>query len=98
MDESLHTHVEMKATFATWTVYEMLLHDSNFLCAEFPTNVEMKTSNSLNTVHNNYPPAALSRPSIVYLFILTSEEGLSFPQPLGYTASDRVYKRRTPPW
>jgi hypothetical protein len=62
MNKSPHAHIEMKATFATWTGFEMLLHDSNFLNAELPTNIEMKTSDTLITVHNDYPPR-LARPS-----------------------------------
>jgi hypothetical protein len=46
----------MKATSAIWTGFEMLLHNSNLLNAELPTNIEMKTSDTLKTVHNDYPP------------------------------------------
>src|ERR1051326_4521027 len=56
MNKSLHAHIKMKTTSAAWTGFEMLLHNNNFLNAEFPTNVEMKTSNTLKTVHNSYPP------------------------------------------
>jgi hypothetical protein len=62
MDKSLYTHIEMKARFAPWTGFEMLLHNSDFLKAELPTNIEMKTSDTLKTVHNDYPPG-LARPS-----------------------------------
>jgi hypothetical protein len=42
----------------------MLLHNRDFLDAEFPVNIEVKTSNSLITMHNyNYPPV-LIRPSL----------------------------------
>jgi hypothetical protein len=62
MDEPCYAHIKMKATSAIWTGFEMLLHDSDFLGTEFPTNIEMKTSNTLKTVHNDYPPR-LARPS-----------------------------------
>jgi hypothetical protein len=52
MDKSPHAHIEMKATFATWTGFEMLLYNSDLLNAELPTNIEMKTSDTLKTVHN----------------------------------------------
>jgi|SRR6266516_4303736 len=64
MDKSPHAHIEMKATFTLWTSFEMLVHHSNLLNAEFPTNIEMKTSDTLKTVHNDYPPR-LARPSFI---------------------------------
>src|SRR5260221_7525360 len=70
VNKPLHTFVKMKATFAIWTVREMLLHNSDFLGTEFPINVEMKTSNSFITahtvIHNTYPPAS-ARPIFVYV-------------------------------
>src|SRR5437879_7996586 len=67
-NKQIHTFIKMKATFANWTVREMLLHNNDFLGTEFPINVEMKTSNSFITaytvIHNTYPPA-LTRPIYV---------------------------------
>src|SRR5436305_13259952 len=61
MDKLHHAHIEMKATSAIGTGFEVLLHDSNLLNAELPTNIEMKTSDTLKTVHNVYPPRLARR-------------------------------------
>ncbi len=52
VDQSRNSDVKMKATFATRTGSEMLLHNRDFLGTEFPVNIEVKTSNSLITIHN----------------------------------------------
>src|SRR2546421_12385259 len=62
MNKLPHAHIEMKTTSAIWTGLEMLLHNNDLLNAELPTNIEMKTSDTLKTVHNGYPPG-LARPS-----------------------------------
>ena len=54
MNKSLDAHVEMKATFTIWAIGEMLLYDFNFVNAEFPINIKMKTSCCLKTIHSHF--------------------------------------------
>ena len=48
VDQTLESGVEVKTTFAIWTIREVLLHDSNFLGAQFAIKIEMETSNGLD--------------------------------------------------
>src|SRR6266699_4077082 len=72
LNKPLNTFIEMKATFAIRTVREMLLHNNDFLNAEFSINVEMKTSNSFiaaqTVIHDTSPPA-LARLIFVSVYI-----------------------------
>jgi|SRR5215467_10144107 len=51
MNQSLDLHIEMKAIPAIGTGGEVLLHNSHFLNAEFPVNIQVKTSNGFDAIH-----------------------------------------------
>ncbi len=51
VDQPLESKIEVKATFTIWTVCEMLPNDIDFLGPQFPVQVKMETSDSLNTTH-----------------------------------------------
>jgi hypothetical protein len=51
MNQALEPLIKMKATLATRTLLEMVLHSGNFLDTEFPVNIKMQTSSRLKTIH-----------------------------------------------
>ncbi len=51
MNQPLDLHIEMKAISAIGTGGEVLPYNGHFLNAEFPINIQMKTSNSFNAIH-----------------------------------------------
>src|SRR5579885_3699020 len=50
--QAFQMHIKMETTLATRTIFQMLLHDSDFLVTEFPVDIEMKTSNGLHAIHD----------------------------------------------
>jgi hypothetical protein len=53
MHKPLQAHIEMETALATWTILEMLLHNSDFFIAQFPVDIKMKTGNGLHTIHKH---------------------------------------------
>jgi hypothetical protein len=50
MNQPLQMYVKMETAFTTRTISQMLLNDLDFLRAEFPINVQMKTSGGPDTI------------------------------------------------
>jgi hypothetical protein len=51
MNQALDLQIEMKAISAIGTGGEMVPYNGHFLNAEFPINIQMKTSDSFNAIH-----------------------------------------------
>src|SRR5579859_284512 len=51
VNQSLHTLIEVKATFAAWAAVQMRLHHRDLLGTEFPVDIEMETSNGFKATH-----------------------------------------------